>query len=99
MNILYGSIISLQILAHLPLANIRLPFNALENFDIMVKVVSFDYFPIAEIFDFGFTETEPWSWNFEYLDYGSLNFIENLGSIIVFMWIGLIFLIIVLLLS
>ena len=65
----------------------------------MVKVVSFDYFPIAEIFDFGFTKTDPWSWNFEYLDYGSLNFIENLGSIIVFMWIGIIFFIAVIVLS
>ena len=46
-NVFFSSIISLQILAHLPLANITLPANALECFDIMVKIVSFDYFPIA----------------------------------------------------
>ena len=90
-NILFGSVISLQILAHLPLTNISLPANAMECFDIMVKVVSFDYFPIAQIFDFGFTKTEPWSWNFEYLDYESSNFIEVMGSIILSIWIIVLF--------
>jgi len=61
MSVLFGSIMSLQILAHLPLANINLPANAMQSFDIMVQVASFDYFPLHEYFDFGFTETEPWS--------------------------------------
>ena len=36
MSVLFGSIMSLQILAHLPLANINLPANAMQSFDIMV---------------------------------------------------------------
>ena len=47
MSVVFGSIISLQILAHLPLSNVVLPARAMECFDIMVQVVSFDYFPLS----------------------------------------------------
>ena len=57
----------------------------------MIDVVSFDYFDLASIIDFGFTPTEPWSETFDDFDYGSLNFIENLGSISIFFWIGSIY--------
>ena len=58
----------------------------------MIDVVSFDYFPIHEVFDFGFTETKAWSLKFYYLDYESVNFIEGMGSIILFMWLGAVYL-------
>ena len=58
------------------------------SFDILVSVVSFDYFPVADVFDLGFTPTPPFSKNFEYLDYESLNFVEGMGSILILMWIG-----------
>ena len=93
MQLVFGSVIALQILAHLPLANILLPANAMESFDIMVKVVSFDYFPLHEYVEFGFTPTEPWSVSFEYLDYESINFIEGLGSINLCFWLGTLYLI------
>ena len=54
---------------------------------MMIEVVSFDYFPIHDIFDFGFTETEPWSEKFLYLGYETVNFIEGMGSIILFIWV------------
>ena len=60
-NKLMGSIIIFQILAHMPLADIILPANAFEKFEIMVEVVSFDFFAITEYVDIGLTETEPWS--------------------------------------
>ena len=41
---LFGAIIMIQILAHLPLADIVLPANALEKFEVMIGFVSFDYF-------------------------------------------------------
>ena len=71
---------SLQILAHLPLANISIPANAMGSFDIMIEVVSFDYFPITEIFDMGFSPTESWSTQFEKLNYETINFLEGMGS-------------------
>lgn len=44
MTMLFGAIIMVQILAHLPLADIVLPANALEVFEVMIGFVSFDYF-------------------------------------------------------
>ena len=44
MSMMFSSIIMVQILAHLPLADITLPANALQTFDIMIGIVSFDYF-------------------------------------------------------
>ena len=44
MNMLFSSIIVLQIISHLPLAEINLPANALQQFNIMIEIVSFDYF-------------------------------------------------------
>ena len=38
----------------------------------------------------GFTPTDPWSTQFEYLSYDSVNFIEGMGSILVFIWVGMI---------
>ena len=49
-------------------------------FDVLVKIVSFDLFPIHQYFDFDFTNTEAWSNSFAWLDYDSLNFVENMGS-------------------
>ena len=66
-------------------------------FDFMIEIVSFDYFPIHDIFDFGFTETEPWSIKFLELGYETVNFIEGMGSIILFIWIGAAYLAIVVL--
>lgn len=91
----FSSIVSLQILAHLPLANIQIPANAQQSFDIMIDVVSFDLFQLTDYVDFGFTETEPWSSKFEELGYETVNFMEGMGSIILFLWIGLIYLTIV----
>ena len=88
MQVLFGSIISLQIIAHIPLANVMIPADALQSFDIMVQIVSFDYFPFTDYIDLGFTETEPWSANFAFLGYETINFIECLGSIMIFIWIG-----------
>ena len=85
MSVLFGSIIMIQILAHLPLAsNLVLPANVLQTFDIMIGIVSFDFFQPTDYFDVGFTEMPYWSPNFDMLGYGSVNFVEGMGSIIVF---------------
>ena len=54
----------------------------MEMFEIMIEVVSFDFFQITEYVDLGMTETDPWSPNFEILCYETVNFIEGMGSIL-----------------
>ena len=94
MAVMLGTIIiSLQILAHLPLLNITFTAKSFEAFKIMMQIVSFDYFPIHEIIDFGFMETDAWSENFGFLGYDSLNFVEGMGSISLFLWLLILYLI------
>ena len=96
---MFGSIMCLQILAHLPLANINLPANTQQSFEIIISIVSFDYFPLTDVVDFGFTETEPQSDKFELLGYETSNFIEGMGSIMLFFWAWFIYIILVALIS
>ena len=98
LNLIFGSILEFQILAHMPLNDIHLPANSYQYFEMMIKIVSFDYFPIHEYIDFGFLETEAWSENFAWLDYDSINFIEGMGSINLFVWLIMLQAILVLLL-
>ena len=51
----------MQILAHLPLANLVIPANAMQAFNFMISIVKFDYFPFTDYVDLGFTETDPWT--------------------------------------
>ena len=50
----------------------------------MIGVVSFDFFSPTAYIDLGFTEMPPWSTNFEWLGYDSLNFMLLIGSIFYF---------------
>ena len=43
--------------------------------------------------DFGFTKSDPWTYRFHMLDYESFNFIENLGSISIFIAIYIVWVI------
>ena len=45
---LLGSILVVQILAHMPLTDINLPANLLQTYQVMLSFVSFDYFPPFE---------------------------------------------------
>ena len=92
MAMLFGAIIMIQILAHLPLADMAdLPASAAESFEIMQGIVSFDYFQPTEFITVDFTETPPWSERFDILDYGSINFVEGMGSIIVFFTVQILY--------
>ena len=64
----------------------------------MIDVASFDFFSMTEYIDFKFTPTEPWSDGFEKLSYETLNFMDGMGSILIFIWIGIVITIIVALL-
>ena len=82
MNMLLGSIVIFQILAHLPIADMILPANSLQQFEIMIDVVSLDFFSPTDYLELGMTETDPWSLNFAMIGYDSVNFIEQMGSIL-----------------
>ena len=81
-------------MAHMPLANITLPANSMQAFGIMSSVVSFDYFPVFDHWDVGFTPTDPFTVNFEWLGYESLNFLEGMGSISILILLGLVYILI-----
>ena len=68
----------------MPLNNIALPYSCWNIFGILIQVATFDFLPVTDLYEFGFTETEPWSQNFDWLSYGSVNFIDSMGSITVF---------------
>ena len=91
---LFGSIIAFQIMAHMTLANITLPANSMQAFEIMASVVSFDYFPVFDHWDVGFTPTDPYTINFEWLGYETLNFLEGMGSITILILLGLAYILI-----
>ena len=59
-----------------------MPASALEGFKILIKIVSFDFFEPFEYLDVGFTSTDSWSPQFEWLGFGSSTFAELLGSLI-----------------
>lgn len=80
----FGSIMVVQILAHLPLTDIEVAANVLQQFQIMITIVSFDYFEPFEYIDAGFSDAWAWSDNFAWLDYESVNFAPSIGSILVF---------------
>ena len=92
-SIFFNSILVVQILAHLPLSEINLPANVLQQFQIMISIVSFDFFEPFKYIDVGFTELWPWSPNFAWLNYDSMNFILGLGSISIYVviWLLIIF--------
>ena len=80
----FGSILVVQIMAHLPLTDINLPVNVLQTFQVIISFVSFDYFPPFNYIDAGFTEVWPFSSNFDWIGYQSVNFLLGIGSIGIF---------------
>ena len=83
-SMLFDTIITVQILAYLPLTDIFMPANVHQIFKILISIVSFDYFSPTDHYDFGFMETSSWSPNFEWLGFESSNVIESLGSLSIF---------------
>ena len=83
----------------MPLSGIYIPANAKQQFDIMIGVVSFDYFQPTEYIDMGFTDMPAWSERFDWLGYGSINFVDGMGSIIIFAFAQILFIILALFLK
>lgn len=71
----------------------------MQLFEIMIQVVSFDYFPFTDYYDFGFSETPPWNLRFEWLGYESINFVDLMGSLIILAFIGFMYAVFVIFIS
>ena len=82
-----SQIISLQLVAHLAL--IEIPYTNFTQiaFDLLIKVVTFDLLDPQNYITWNFVESKPWNERFEYLDYGSANFVENFGSLLIFFFL------------
>lgn len=78
-------------IVHLPLNNVLFTPELYTAFDILLPIVTFDLIspfgndmiPIP----WGFSETDPYNENFEWIGYDSANFFNNLGSIGLFIFI------------
>jgi len=71
----------------MPLNNFNVPAKAYFIFDLLIQIVTFDFFNPTDYFDFGFSETDPYTDNYDWLGYGSINNVECLGSILVFQFL------------
>lgn len=87
---LFGMIKNLQFSTHLALFNVPFTQNTWVMFNVLLTCVKYDFLPIHEIIDFGFTETDPRNDRFEKLGYDSSNFIELLGSITLYIFMILV---------
>ena len=65
LNAFWGSVNSIQIVAHLPLNNIELPASCYDTFGNLITITSFDFVEPAEHIDFGISETKPHNPKFE----------------------------------
>ena len=66
----------------LPLTNILLPANVMTLYEPLVQIVAFDY---VDMYDPGFTKTEPYSYRFNWFGFGSTNYVLALGTAINFL--------------
>ena len=82
--LIFDQVIQLQIFAHLAMTALVMPANVLQDFRIGVSIVSFDFFSPFDYIDVNFTLTEAITPNFEWMGYTTQNFLNNLGSIIIF---------------
>ena len=81
MQFIWAGINSVQLISHLPMNEIVFPANCVDFFNFIAMVVSFDIYSPTEKYDFGFTDSQPFSAGLEELGYGSVNFFDALGSI------------------
>ena len=61
----WGSVNSIQIVAHLPLFNFHLPASCYGLFADLITITSFDFFEPTEFVDLNLTETEPYDAKFD----------------------------------
>ena len=81
MQMMWGGINSMQIISHIPLANINLPQASLYLFSFISEVVSFEYLNPKDWVDSPFMETPPFRDEYDDLGYEDMIFLHNIGHI------------------
>ena len=84
-EIVYDGILSVQIISHMPLNSVNFPNNVLKFMQLLNYVVSFNLLDPStfKMTPWSFTKTPPYNDNFEWLQYDTSNFYENIGFITV----------------
>jgi hypothetical protein len=80
-QVLYNGLLALQVISHMPLNNVNFPRSSLNFMAVLNKIVSFNSRDPFKYIDADFTETPPLNENFQWLGYGSMNFLDNLGMV------------------
>lgn len=89
LQMLWGMINSLQLIVHLPVFSLNFPANGSQLLTKLIEVSSFSLLPMDHINNlvFNFTETDALNPTFDDIGYNTVNFLENLGSLFIFMLI------------
>ena len=81
---LFAMIKNLQYSVHIALYDIEFTHGTWRIIRVLLSCVQFDFLPLHEYLDYGFTETTPWNPRFALLGYDSCNVVEVLGSITIY---------------
>lgn len=80
-QVLYGGMLALQIISHVPLNSLNLPATTMSFMRYLNNIVSFQATEPYRYMDAKFTPTPPVNPSFGWLGYESRNFLENLGFV------------------
>jgi hypothetical protein len=80
-QVLYDGLLAVQVVSHMPLNNVNFPRSSLNFMVFLNKIVSFNKSDPYDYIDADFSVTPPFNENFQWLGYGSMNFLDNLGMI------------------
>lgn len=89
LSILWGLINCLQIAVYMPLLNVEFPPNVGLMLNKLTDVATFNILPmdLLNSYFFNFTETPPYSDRALRINFKSLNFFENLGSLYIYFFL------------
>ena len=76
----------MQLVVVLPLLDIKFPPTAMILYNQLIGIVTFDIIPTDDFYPFLFRlpESDPISMSFEDFDYGTTDYLMNMGSMFIF---------------
>ena len=81
MQLIWGSVNSIQLISHLPLSEVNFPPNTSNLFGFLAQIVSFNLYPMTKQYSFDISDTQPQSLGFQLLNELSVNFFDVIGTI------------------
>ncbi|TNV87552.1 hypothetical protein FGO68_gene2096 [Halteria grandinella] len=87
---LWGMINVMQLIVHMPLMNLVFPANAVLFYNFIIDISNFDILPVDsmenKLFKFTDSPSQPW---FEQLGYNQNPFLQNMGSMMIYVCVYL----------